>query len=169
MTAFLIIGAVGVLLVVVSVFLGDVLDGLFEFEHFEVGDGVLSTPVIGAFLAAFGGGGALLIEGLRLSLLGSVAGAAVAGVVLGGITLAVLRSLMHMPTDATPRTADLVGAIGRVVTRVPDGGLGEIVVVSGGQRLKLSARADAPVANGASVIVVDVLSPTAVVVTESDF
>lgn len=169
MTAFLIIGAVGVLLVVVSVFLGDVLDGLFEFEHFEVGDGVLSTPVIGAFLAAFGGGGALLIEGLRLSLLGSVAGAAVAGAALGGITLVVLRSLMHMPTDATPRTGDLVGAIGRVVTRVPAGGLGEIIVVSGGQRLKLSARADAPVANGATVIVVDVLSPTAVVVTESDF
>lgn len=169
MNVFVIVGAVGVALVVVSVLFGDFLDGVLEFEHFEVGDGLLSTPVIGAALAAFGAGGALLLRGLELSMLGAVAGGAVSGVVLGGVTLALLRTLMHMPTDATPRTADLVGSLGRVITRIPPEGLGEITVVSGGQRMKLSARSDAPVASGASVIVVDVLSPTSVVVTESEF
>ncbi len=169
MDAFIIVGAVGLAIVVISVLFGDLLDGVFEFEHFELGDGLLSTPVIGAFLAAFGAGGALLLNGLKVPILPAMAGAAVAGLVVGGVTLAVLRSLMHMPTDATPRTGDLVGSMGRVVTRIPDGGLGEITVISAGQRLKLSARSDAPVANGANVIVVDVLSPTSVVVTESEF
>lgn len=170
MEVFVIVGAVGLAIIAVSVLFGDILDGVFEFESFELADGVLSTPVIGAFLAAFGAAGALLLNGLpKLSMLGVVAGAVGSGVLLGGVTLGVVRSLMHMPTDATPRTSDLVGTMGRVVTRVPEGGLGEVIVVSGGQQLKLSARSDAPVASGASVIVVDVLSPTSVVVTESDF
>jgi membrane-bound ClpP family serine protease len=166
--AFIIVGAVGLTLVVVSLLFGDLLDGMFEFQHFEVADGLLSTPVIGAFLAAFGATGALLLRVPKLSLLAALAGAAGAGFVLGGTTLVLVRSLMNMPTDATPRTSDLVGSIGRVVTRIPAEGLGEITVASGGQRLKLNARSDTPVASGANVIVVDVVSPTSVIVTESD-
>lgn len=169
MEAFVIIGGVGLAVVVLSLFVGDFLDGVLDFEHFSLGDGVLSTPVVGAFLAAFGAGGALLLRGLQVSLAGSVLGALGAGVVLGGVTLLLVRSLMHMPTDATPRAADLVGSMGTVVTRIPEGGLGEISLVAAGQRLKLNARASGPIANGSSVIVVDVTSPTSVIVTESDF
>ena len=169
MTAFVIIGAVGVAIVVVSLFIGDFLDGLLDFDSFDVTDGLLSTPVVGAFLAAFGVGGALLLRGLELSPGGAAAGGLGAGVVLGGITLALTRTLMHMPTDATPKTTDLVGAMGTVITRIPAGGFGEISVISAGQRLKLNAKADAPLAAGTKVIVVDVTSPTSVVVTESDF
>lgn len=168
MIAFVIIGAVGVAVVLISLLFGDFLDGLFDLGHFEVADGILSTPVVGAFLAAFGAGGALLLRGLETSLLGASIGGLVAGLILGGGTLALVRTLMHMPTDATPRTADLVGRIGTVVTRIPAGGLGEISVVSAGQRVKLSARCDAPVASGRQVIIVSVTSPTSVVVTESD-
>jgi len=167
--AFVIIGGVGVAIVVLSLFIGDFLDGVLDFEHSGVGDGVLSTPVVGAFLAAFGAGGALLLRGLELSLAGSVLGGLAAGVVLGGVTLLVVRSLMSMPTDATPRSADLVGSMGTVVTRIPEGGLGEVSLVAAGQRLKLNARADGPIASGRPVIVVVVTSPTSVVVTESDF
>lgn len=169
MTFFVIVGVVGVAIVAVSVFFGDLLDGVFDFDGVDVADGVLSTPVIGAFLAAFGAGGALLVRGQDLSLAAALAGALTSGVVLGGVTLVFVRSLMHMPTDATPRSADLVGSMGRVVTRVPSDGLGEIIVVSQGQQMKLSARSDAPVSQGATVIVVDVISPTSVVVTESEF
>lgn len=169
MAAFVIIGAVGLAIVVMSLFFGDVLDGLFDFEHFEFGDGVLSTPVIGAFLAAFGATGWLLTAVQELPLPIATAGGVGGGLVLGGATLFLVRSLMNMPTDATPRTADLVGSIGTVVTRIPADGLGEISVISAGQRMKLYARSDAPVASGSTVIVVDVTSPTSVVVTESDF
>ena len=169
MEAFVIIGAVGLGIVVVSLVVGDFLDGVFDFEHFDVGDGLLSTPVIGAFLAAFGAGGALLLRGLELSVAGAVGGGLVAGVLLGGITMGMVRTLMPTPTDPTPRTSDLVGAMGTVVTRIPDGGLGEISLVSGGHRMKVSARADAAIPSGRPVIVVDVTSPTSVIVTESDF
>ena len=169
MTAFVIIAAVGLGIVVVSLVLGDFLDGIFEFEHFDIADGLLSTPVVGAFLAAFGAVGALLLSGLDLSAPAATGGGLAAGVALGGITMGLVRTLMNTPTDPTPRSSDLVGTMGTVVTRIPEGGLGEISLVSSGQRLKVSARADAPIATGSSVIVVDVTSPTSVVVTESDF
>ena len=169
MTAFVIIGAVGLAIVVVSLVFGDFLDGVLEFEHFEFGDGVLSTPVVGAFLTAFGATGWLLTAVQELPVAVATAGGVGGGLVLGGTTLFLVRALMHMPTDATPRTADLVGSIGTVVTRIPADGLGEISVISAGQRMKLYARSDAPVPSGSKVIVVDVTSPTSVVVTESDF
>jgi membrane protein implicated in regulation of membrane protease activity len=168
-TAFVIIGALGVTLVVVSLLFGDFLDGMFESASFDVADGWLSTPVLGAFLAAFGFAGALLLRGLELSILGASAGGLLAGVLLGGVTLTLVRALMNMPTDPTPKTGDLVGQLATVVTRIPDGGLGEIALTASGQRMKLSARSDAPIASGTTVVVVDVSSPTSVVVTESGF
>lgn len=165
----MIIGALGLALVVISLLFGDVLDGMFEFANFDVADGWLSTPVLGAFLAAFGFAGALLLRGTAMSWLGAGAGGLVAGTALGGVTLVLVRALMNMPTDPTPRTTDLVGTLATVVTRIPEGGLGEVALTASGQRMKLSARSDAPIANGTTVVVVDVTSPTSVVVTESGF
>ena len=169
MTAFVIIGGVGLAVVLMSLIVGDFLDGLFDFEHFDLADGVLSTPVVGAFLAAFGAGGALLMSLRDLSVGAAAAGGLGAGLVLGGVTLALVRSMMHMPTDATPRTTDLVGSMGTVITRIPESGFGEISLVAAGQRMKLNARADTPLASGTSIIVVDVTSPTSVIVTEAGF
>lgn len=165
---FLVVGLVGVAIVVVSLFLGDLLDGVLDFAHFDFGDGVASTPVLGAFLAAFGFGGWLLLEGETPPLLAG-GGALVAGIVVGGLTLVMVRGLMNMPTDPTPRTSDLVGSLGTVVTRIPADGFGEVAIRAAGQRLKLNARADAPLSSGTTVVVVDVMSPTSVVVTESGF
>lgn len=53
------------------------------------------------------------------------------------------------------RTRELVGAVGEVVTPIPQGGVGEVAVVVGGQRFTNAARAmgGAAVPRGASVIV----------------
>ena len=166
---FVVIGGVGVALVVISLLFGDLLDGVFEFAHFELSDGLFSTPVIGAFLAAFGFGAALLSGPVQLSPAWATAGGLAAGVTLGGATLGLVRALMNMPTDPTPRTSDLVGSLGTVVTRIPADGLGEIAVTAAGQRLKLNARADGPVPAGTTVVVVNVTSSTSVIVAESGF
>lgn len=166
---FVIIGALGLAIVVASLLFGDLLDGMFEFANFDVDGGWLSTPVLGAFLTAFGFAGALLLRGPQLSLPAASAGGLAAGVALGGVTLTLVRALMNMPTDPTPRTSDLVGKIATVVTRIPEDGLGEVALTASGQRMKLSARADTPIASGTTVVVVDVTSPTSVVVTESGF
>jgi membrane-bound ClpP family serine protease len=167
MTVLLLIGAVGVGLLLLSLVLGDFLDGVFDGLDVD-GGGLLSTEVVGAFLGAFGFGGALLLSSTGVTLLVALIGALVAGVIGGGIAAFVVRSFIHMHTDATPRSADLTGKLGRVITRIPDGGLGEISVSHHGQRVKLSARSEHPVPSGADVVIVDVLSPTSVLVTQAD-
>lgn len=168
MTALLIIGAVGVGLLLLSLLFGDFLDGVFDGLDVD-GGGLLSTEVVGAFLGAFGFGGALLRSSAGVALPLAIAGGLLAGLIGGGIALFVVRSFIHMRTDATPRSADLTGKLGRVVTRIPDGGLGEITVSHHGQRLKLSARAETPIDSGSDVVIVDVLSPTSVLVTMAEF
>jgi len=164
---FIVVGALGVLLIVIALVLGDLVDGLLPDVSLGDSGGLFSTEVIGAFLAGFGLAGALLVGSLGAAL--AAAAGAGAGAVLGASAFAFSRALIRMPTDPTPRTTDLVGAIGTVITRIPAAGLGEVSILAHGQRVKLSARADEPIAAGASVVVVDVTSPTSVVVTESGF
>jgi membrane protein implicated in regulation of membrane protease activity len=167
-TAFLVLGVLGVGLIVVALVFGELLDGLIDAVHLESSGGLLSTEVIGSFLGALGFGGWLL---LRAGFSPGIAtlGALSAGGVMGAAALAMSRSLLRMRTDATPRTSDLVGTIGTVVTRIPDDGLGEIAVTHAGHRVKLHARADAALSAGTAVVVVDVTSPTSVLVTEAGF
>lgn len=167
MTALLIIGAVGVGLLLLSLLLGDLLDGVLDGFDIDAG-GVLSTEVIGAFLGAFGFGGALLRNAMSLSWPLAIAGGAVAGVVVAALALMIVRMVVRMPTDATPRSADLTGKLGRVITQIPPGGLGEISVLYAGHSLKMNARAEAAIPSGTDVVIIDVLSPTSVLVAESD-
>src|SRR5690606_4190311 len=86
------------------------------------------------------------------------------GVVIGYLAFRLTRAFLHMPTDDNVRTADLVGKSGRVVTPIPDDGPGEVLVRHAGQPLKLSCRAERPLPAGTTVVVVQTLSPSAVVV-----
>lgn len=167
MTVLLTIGAVGVGLLLLSLVLGDFLDGVFDGLDVD-GGGLFSTEVIGAFLGAFGFGGALLLSTSDVGLPLAVGGGAVAGIIGGGVALLVVRIFVRMPTDATPRSSDLAGKLGRVVTRIPSGGLGEITVFHAGHRIKVSARSAEPIAFGTDVVIVDVLSPTSVLVARSE-
>lgn len=167
MTALLIIGAVGVGLLLLSLVLGDFLDGVLDGFDID-GGGLLSTEVVGAFLGAFGFGGAMLESTTSATLPVAVGGGIVAGLLGAGIALVIVRTFLRMPTDATPRSGDLTGKLGRVVTRIPDGGLGEITVSHHGHRVKLSARSEQPVPSGTDVVIVDVLSPTAVLVSQTE-
>lgn len=170
MTVFLIIGSVGLGIVVLSLVLGDLLEGVFESLDIDVGGGVFSTPVIGSFLGAFGFGGAWLLGATDASTGVASVGGVAAGVALGGAALAITRSLMRMPTDEPVRISDLVGKAAGVVSAIPANGFGEISLVHQGQRMKLSARAATPVPTGGRVVIVAVYSPSSVMVeSEGDF
>jgi|KBSSwiStaDraftv2_1062776.scaffolds.fasta_scaffold994934_1 membrane protein implicated in regulation of membrane protease activity len=162
---FLLIGGIGVALLAVSLFVGDVL----HFGHPDA-DGPFSVPSIAGFVGAFGFGGAIvaaLTGGGALSLVvGLVAGVAVAVPAAFG-TMALARAAGRMRTDATPTRADLVGRMGVIVTAIPVQGYGEVRVSIGGQPVKLNARADRPVALGARVFVIEAPSDTSVVVEET--
>jgi membrane protein implicated in regulation of membrane protease activity len=182
---FLAIGGFALLLLVLSLIGGNHLHlghlhvghlhlhlGHLHIGHAHLGghDGgaELSMPVIAGFLGAFGFGGtiAATLAG------GHGAAAIVAGVVVGLLAAVptaflagrLVNAAMNMATDATLTSADLVGASGVVVTPVPESGYGEVRLAVAGQQIKFNARADRPLARGTRIFVIEVPSPTSVLV-----
>lgn len=168
MTGFIVIGVVGLAIVLASLLLGDILEGLFDAFDADFGHGVFSAPVIGSFLAAFGFGAALVMTATGIGAAGGALAGLASGGVIGALALLMTRSLMHMPTDPTMRSADLVGSTGVVITPIPAEGLGEVSLTYAGQITKLSARASAPISSGTTVVVTQVASSSSVVVRPAD-
>jgi len=158
-TTFLIIGVVGLVLLGVSLVLGDIMNGVFETL---TGD-VFSSAVVGGFVAAFGFGAAL-VQGLGTPTLLSV----LIGLGVGGLaawfTLWLTRLVRDGGSDATLESQDALGRSGRVISQIPNGGFGTVRVVIGGHTVQLNARAERPITTGTEIHVTEVLSPTAVLV-----
>lgn len=157
MTVFLVIGVIGLVLLAVSLVLGDLLDGVADALP---GD-VFSTAVIGAFVAATGFGGATA-EAAGAPAAVSLPVGIVAGVVFGWFAAWLTRLIRDGGSDATPSVDHTVGQAGRVVSAIPDAGLGTVDVLVGGNPVRLNARCDQPLEAGTEVYVTTVLSPTAV-------
>jgi membrane protein implicated in regulation of membrane protease activity len=183
---FLIIGGFALLLLVLSLLGGGHLHlGHFHLGHLHLGhlhlghahvghaDGgnggaELSLPVIAGFLGAFGFGGAI-VESLLpnrggTGLLVAVVVGLLAAVPTGWLAGRLVNAAMNMSTDATLTSNDLVGTVGVVITPVPVGGYGEVRLSVAGQQIKFNARADQPLALGTRVFVIEVPTPTSVLV-----
>src|SRR5665647_1624483 len=134
MTGFLVIGAVGIVLLLFSLVVGEHLHGIFD----ALGGGDWFTgSSMAAFLGALGFGGAI-VKQLTGSTLLAVVGGVLLGVVFGALV-----------------------AYGMLTLRRNDTGG---VVTPQGQMMKLNAKSTIPLATGTQVTVIDVLSATAVVV-----
>lgn len=159
---FLLIGGIGLVLLVVSLFLGDLDAGADA--------GPFSFPSVAGFVGAFGFGGAIAAsltgDGLVAVLAGVIAGVVVAIPAAIG-TVALARAASRMRTDATPTRMDVVGRLGVVVTPIPAQGYGEVRITLGGQPVKLNAKSDKPIALGAHVFVIEAPTETSVVVEET--
>lgn len=162
MTAFLLIGGVGVALVLLALVIGDVLDALLNLD--VLGGDLFSFSSLAAFVGAFGFGGAL-----GLAIAGSTLIAVITGLVVGGLAawgaIALTRTLKSGENAASFRSETMIGHSGRVITAIPADGYGEIRLSVGGHVRKLSARSAHPVDAGQEVWVSSILSPTAVEVT----
>lgn len=166
-TVFLVVGAVGVVVVLLSLFVGE-LGGLLDVDA----DGPFSLPALAAFVGGVGFGGAattaLLPElGTAPTVLAGVAGGLVVAFPLAWATVRFSAALTHMPTDATLTEAHLVGALGVVISAVPVDGLGEVRLAVAGQQLKYYARSADPLPAGTPVYVVDTPSGTTVEVVST--
>jgi membrane-bound ClpP family serine protease len=163
---FLVIGGLGVLVLAIGLFGAELL----SFGHPDI-DGPISVEAIAGFAGAFGFVGAIASELLDARTAGSVAIAAIGGVVAAVptayLTVKLSRAARDMRTDATPTRADLIGTLGVVVTPIPGGGYGEVRVRVGGQPVKLNARSAAPVPLGAQIFVIEAPSDTSVVVEQT--
>lgn len=169
-TVFLVIGAVGLVVLLLSLFVGELGDlGLGDVDA----EGPFSVPAIAALLGGVGFGGAaatsLLPDDLPDAvgvLLALAVGLAVA-VPLAWGAVRLSRALKDMPTQPTLTRHHLVGAQGVVVSAVPSPGYGEVRLTVAGQQLKFSARSDVPLRSGTPVYVVEALSETAVEVVST--
>lgn len=164
MTAFIVIGAFGLAIVVLSIVLGELLSGIFGIFDLDIGGGILSAPVMGSFLAAFGFGAALIMFATDGNATVGALGGLGSGVLIGGIALLMMRSLVDMPTDETVTTHGLEGMEAVVITPIAADGYGEVTIRHHGEQRKYNARAAQDLAVGTLVEVTAVLSASAVMV-----
>lgn len=157
MTVFLVVGAVGVVLLLVALVVGDVLDGALE----GLGAGFFSTEALAGFLGALGFGGAIALETTGSTSIAVVVGL-VLGVLLGWLAARASRFLHGDGEGDTVRTSDMLERIGSVVSAIPEGGFGVVSLSVGGHITRLNARSSAAVPAGTQVSVTQVISPTAV-------
>lgn len=162
MNGFLWLGVACALLLVAAI----VFDGLDEaVDAFDFGPDWLSLPVLAAFGGAVGFGTGAFWDALGpVALVPGVA----AGLVLGWGAVRFGSAVMHMPTDATETQAGMLGSLGRVVTPPAADRYGEVLLTRPTGPVKVACTADAPLPIGTEVVVVDVSSPTLVVVEPFD-
>jgi membrane protein implicated in regulation of membrane protease activity len=153
---FLIIGGIGLILLIVAIVVGDVLDGVLD----SLG-GLFSTEVIAGFMGALGFGGALALSLTGSTPLAWVIGV-VSGVLLGLAAGAASRWLHRDDHTGSVRPGDLVERRGRVLSEVPADGYGVVTLSVAGHVTHVNARSATPLEAGTEVVVVEVLSPTAV-------
>lgn len=158
MITFLLIGAVGIFLLVISLVVGDLLDGLFDF-----GGDLFSGAALAGFLGAFGFGGALALDASDTLWVAVLVGL-VAGLVVGAGAGYASYQLKKGGDEANVRTGDLTGMPGSVISSIPADGFGEVSVVASGHITKLNARASEPLGAGTPITIQAVLSATSVFV-----
>lgn len=164
---FLVIGLVGVGLLFLAVLIGDLLDGVLHFDAF--GGDFFSFAGLAGFIGALGFTGAIvlsLVQSLALAIgLGVVVGFAV-GALAAWLTVRLKDATRD--SDSTVRSHHLIGAVGRVVHPIPDGGFGQVRVSIHGHPTMLNAKAEEPIAAGRLVEITAVLSPTSVKVRHGE-
>ncbi|GAA1898100.1 hypothetical protein GCM10009837_20600 [Streptomyces durmitorensis] len=166
MTVFLGLGIAGIALLVLCLVFDGVLEGLFDGVGVFDGlfEGVLSLPVVAGFASMLGFGGAIVLGTTGLGAGGATAVGAAAGAGAGWLTWKFSRALMRDQTAATPRGDDLVGTAGAVVTAIPVGGYGEVLLQLAGQPVKFAAKSAVAITRGTEIWVEAALSPTSVAV-----
>jgi membrane-bound ClpP family serine protease len=159
LTSLLVIGLLGLVVLAISLLLGDLFDGALD----ALAGDVFSSAVIGGFLAAFGFGGAVA-QSAGAPLVLALPVGVVAGVGFGWFASWLTRLVRDGGSDGTPAADDALGRNGTVLTGIPADGFGTVRVLVGGHVVRLNARAERAIDTGTEVHVTSILSPTAVTV-----
>ncbi|MER5962769.1 hypothetical protein [Streptomyces sp. NPDC002057] len=159
MAWFLGFGIAGLIVTALSL----VFDGFLESLGGGL-DGFLSLPVIAGFVSALGFTGAIAMGAAGAGVVPATLAGVGAGALVGWATWRFSRALLRDGDAPAPRGEDLTGTSGAVVTAIPVGGYGEVLLYLAGQPVKYAAKASAPIGRGSEVWVESVLSPTSVAV-----
>lgn len=144
LTPFLIVGGVGLVLLVISLIVGDV------FDHLEIGDGAISGTSLGIAAVVFGASGALTVSS-GLDTGWAYVLAAVLAIAAYVLSLVVIRNLTKS-SDGVPASA--VGLSG--VSRSPiDPAGGEVSLDGPSEIERRMAFSEQPIAEGTRIRVVE--------------
>lgn len=157
MTTFIVLGLVGLVLLLGTLVLGDLIEGVVD----GLGPDWLSGTAMAAFLAAVGFAGALALQAGASVGLATAVGAG-AGVLAGGVAGWLTHSLANEEDTVTPRSTLLVGSVATVVSAIPADGYGTVALVVAGHPTRLNARSGTALPVGTRVRLDAVLSSTAV-------
>jgi membrane protein implicated in regulation of membrane protease activity len=142
-SVFLVIASVGFAFLMISLVFGEV------FDHFDTsldhdlshgGPGFFSSRVLGVFITAFGGFGAI---GTHYGL-GPMPASALgfgSGLIFGGAVYVFARFLYGQQASSEVLSTDLVGQSARVVVTIPSGGVGQVRCRVGEELIDKVARA----------------------------
>lgn len=142
MIIFIVIGALGLLLLLVALPLGDV---------FDIGDGALSGTSLGAGALAFGAIGAIVTANGLPTVWAYVASAVFALLTVVGMQRLVAR--LKASEDGQPRT--LTGVQGVVTSTLAPGRSGEVSLDDARELERRLAWADVEIAEGTRIVVVE--------------
>jgi membrane protein implicated in regulation of membrane protease activity len=166
-SVFIAIAAVGFLFLIVALLFGEMFDhfgGGLDHDLDHGGPGFFSTRIMAVFITAFGGFGAVAthygFDPLAASAVGFLS-----GLVFGGAIYLFARFLYGQQASSDVGSADLVGAIGRVIIGIPAGGVGQIRCRVGEELVDKIARTrdGLAVPENVSVQVEEVLGETVIV------
>ena len=151
---FVSLAAVGVVLLIVSTFLGHDMEMAPEVESGD--SGFFSIRSIAVFLTAFGAVGAIASLYKQTPLASSVWGL-VSGVAMSGIYLLAMQLVRSQQASSLIEASELMGLTARVTVAIPADGLGEISCNVKSQITRRMARAKnrQTVAEGAIVRIVE--------------
>jgi membrane protein implicated in regulation of membrane protease activity len=167
LSVFLIIAATGFVFLLLSFFLGDLL------EHFHAdidlntgGEGIalLDSRVISIFLTAFGGVGAICAK-LGLGVTFSSVCGLLGGITLGGIVFYFGRLLYRQQASSSVGAHQLIGRTAEVVVTIQPGSVGRISCRIGEERVEKLARTKngSEIKIGSHVRIEEVIGESAIV------
>lgn len=149
---FVLAALVGGGLLLITVLLDDVFDGLLDALHIDFSFGGVSLmPPLLAFIAMFGVGGIFATQVLNLH--GGPAAVVGVGFGVAGFALAFLMfRAMRRAEGAKPYSiSDFVGQTGSVSVTIPEGRLGTVYVRAEGQTHEITATAAEEIRTGTAV------------------
>ena len=151
-------------LLLLTLIFDDLLGGFLNALHFGLDfGGVSPTPVLLGFVAMFGVGGLLGINGLGLSVgLATLVGI-VAGAIGAAVVLAAFRFLRQAESTDSFSLEDMVGSTGRVSVAIPANRFGSVLISFAGASHNMTATADTEIPAGRVVKVMSVAGGNLVV------
>lgn len=174
MLIYALIGAFGLLFLLIMLFVGEVFGGDHELHVGDVsaehdlghgaGPSIFSARIMAAFLTAFGVGG-LVARYYQLSHPAASGVGVVAGIVMAGIVYQFAKLLYGQQASSEVRMAALVGKSAEVTVGIPEGGVGQVTLTFRGEQTTHIARsADGHAINNGAAVVITALRGDSIIV-----